>query len=65
MCTMWRNWDHRPLQLGEVGFLSFKPIVAGVDKWWDGNQFTAYRYTNIQFERFLTYRDETQDDFKM
>ena len=47
MCTRYPNWDHRKIEIGEVGFLNFFEVKAGVDK------FVPYRYSNIQFMKFV------------
>ena len=33
MCVRYPNWDHRKIEIGEVGFLNFLEIRAGMDKW--------------------------------
>ena len=53
MCTRFPNWDHRVIDIGEVGYLNFKERIAGVDKWFDGKAFIPYRYDDIQFIRFI------------
>lgn len=65
MCTRWPNWDHRELKLFEEGYLSFKVMQAGIDKWFDGSNFVPYKYTNIQFERFLEKLGDEKHEFKM
>lgn len=65
MCTRWPNWDHRELKIGEIGYLSFKVIQAGIDKWFDGSSFIPYKYTNIQFERFIDKKEDVKTKFKM
>lgn len=63
--TTWRNeyimlvrfphWEAPFPQIGEVGFLSFKEVVAGQDKWWDKYTQTniAYNYDNVIFLNFI------------
>lgn len=58
MCTRFPNWDHRKIEIGEVGFLSFFEIRAGVDKWYDGANLVPYRYNNIQFIKFIEKPEE-------
>lgn len=31
MCVQFPNWEHRELRLGEIGYLEYKEIRAGVD----------------------------------
>lgn len=54
MCTQFPNWEHRELQLGEVGYLSYQEIIAGVTQWFDGKDMVKYRYNMIQFLKFIT-----------
>ena len=49
MVTRFPNWDHRELELGEIGFLHYESVVAGVDKYWDGSKLVPYNYTNNIF----------------
>ena len=53
MCTRFPNWDHRVIDIGEVGYLNFKERLAGIDKWFDGKDFIPYRYDDVQFIRFI------------
>lgn len=53
MCTQFPKWDQRSIEIDEIGFLTVFEIRAGVDKWFDGNQFIPYRYNNIQFIKFI------------
>lgn len=53
MCTRFPNWEHKDIEIGEVGYLSFIEIKAGIDKWYDGNNMIPYRYNNIQFLKFI------------
>lgn len=60
MCTRYPNWHHRDIKLGEVGYLSFEIIEAGVDEWFDGNKMIPYKYDAIQFIKFVK-RPERED----
>ena len=40
MCVQFPNWEHRSLRLGEIGFLEYKEIRAGIDTWFDGSKIT-------------------------
>lgn len=53
MCTRWPNWDCDTLQLGDEGYLHYEERRAGIDEWWDGNQFIKYKYDNLQFVKFV------------
>lgn len=54
MCTRFPNWDHRNLDLGEVGYLNFEEIQAGSDKWFNGIDFIPYKYSGIHFIKFIS-----------
>lgn len=62
MCTRWPNWEHRNLDLGENGYLTYKEVVAGVDTWYDGTSFIPYNYTNIIFIKFVKESDNYDKD---
>lgn len=53
MCTRFPNWQCREIQLGEIGYLEFFEIRAGIDKWFDGSKMIPYNYNNIQFIKFI------------
>lgn len=53
MCSRPRDWDHRAIELGEVGYLNFVEVRAGVDTWFDGSKLTPYRYNNVYFIKFV------------
>ena len=58
MCVRWPNWEHRDLKLGEVGYLSYYIIQAGVDRWYNGAEFIPYKYSNIQFNKFIVTQSQ-------
>lgn len=58
MCVQFPNWEHRPLRLGEIGFLEYKEIRAGIDTWFDGSKMIPYNYNNIQFIKFIPKPEE-------
>ena len=53
MCTRYPNWDHRNIELDEIGYLNFMEIKAGVDTWFDGSKMIPYLYNGIQFIKFV------------
>lgn len=59
MCTRFPNWDHRELLNGEIGYVSFDIIQAGVDKWYKDGQFTPYNYSHVQFQKMLLKQSDT------
>lgn len=54
MCTRYPNWNHRMIDIDEVGYLNFFEIRAGVDKWVDGEKMIPYNYSGIQFDKFVS-----------
>lgn len=53
MCVQFPNWQHRQLNIGEVGYLTYEQHLAGIDKWFDGQSFQYYNYNCIQFIKFV------------
>lgn len=60
MCTRFPNWDHRKIELDEIGYLNFFEIQAGIDKWFDGTKMIPYNYSNIQFIKFIAKKDQNK-----
>lgn len=53
MCVRYPNWDHKTLEVGDIGFLQCQEIRAGIDCWFDGKQMVPYNYNTIQFIKFI------------
>ena len=51
--TRFPNWNQRHLEVGEVGYVVVKYVQEGIDKWYDGKEFIAYKYTNLVFLKFI------------
>ena len=64
MCTRVRNWEHRNIDIDEIGYLTYSEVIAGEDKWFDRvtNQFIPYNYTNIYFIKFVKKVDNSKKD---
>lgn len=64
MCVKFPNWDHRPIKLNDEGFLTYKEIREGIDKWYDAdkNEMVPYKYTNVQFIRFLPKNSDNNEE---
>ena len=60
MCTRFPNWEHRELRLGEIGYLEYMEIRAGIDLWFDGTKMVPYNYNNIQFIKFISKPPEKE-----
>ena len=63
MCKRYPNWDSRDLQIGEIGYLTFFEVKAGVDTWFDGSKMIPYRYNDIQFIKFVEKKDPKPNKF--
>lgn len=53
MCVMFPNWEQSYIDIDDVGYVSTRSVEAGVDKWYNGTDFTPYKYTNIIFQKFI------------
>jgi hypothetical protein len=64
MCVKFPNWDHGPIKLNSRGFLTYKEIREGIDKWYNPNskEMVPYKYTNVQFIRFLPEKISDNED---
>lgn len=53
MCVRFPGWIHSDININDVGYLTYKEIIAGIDSWYDGEKMIPYNYTNIIFVRFI------------
>lgn len=65
MCTRYPNWNHRRINIGETGFLTFEEIRAGVDKWYNGKEMIPYKYDAIQFLKFVDNPEKAENEYIM
>lgn len=65
MCVRYPNWDHREITLGEIGFLNYLEVTAGIDTWYNGEEQVPYKYTNIQFIKFIKKPKEIDTEYVM
>lgn len=58
------NWEAPVLKIGDVGYLSYKEVIAGHDVWWDRNTQSEkfYNYTNTLFETFIHEKPSESSD---
>lgn len=56
-CMMVRppNWDHRDIDIGEIGYVTYQEVEAGKDTWYciETREQIPYKYTNIYFMKFV------------
>lgn len=62
MCTRYPNWDHRGLKLFEEGFLTFEPVIEGIDTYFDGFNHVPYKYSAIRFISFIELPNKDKID---
>lgn len=60
MCVRYPNWDHRMLNKGEFGYLTYNIVAAGIDTW--GQECTPYKYSAIQFIKFVDEKNDKEKD---
>lgn len=65
MVTRCPNWEHRVVNVGEEGFLTYEDHIAGDSKWFDGKDFQTYRYTMSQFLKFIAEPKKITTDYVM
>lgn len=53
MCVRFPNWDQSNFNIGDIGYVTVRYVREGIDKWYDGNEFITYKYTNIIFLKFI------------
>lgn len=58
MCVRFPNWDQAAFNIGDVGYVTVKYVREGIDKWYDGNEFVTYKYTNIIFLKFIPEKEK-------
>lgn len=62
MCVMFPNWNQDCIEIGDIGYITFKYVREGIDKWFNGVEFVPYKYTNIIFLKFI--KDSIKIDTK-
>lgn len=65
MCTQFYNWDHRLVELDEIGYLNCIEIQAGIDKWFNGSTMIPYNYNMVQFIKFISKPKKESHEFIM
>lgn len=60
MCVRYPNWNHGPVDIGDIGYLHVKYVEEGVDKWFDGVKLIPYKYTNCIFIKFVKETVKTE-----
>lgn len=55
MCIRFPNWDCATLSVGDRGFVEYREVYGGIDKWYDkaSDTFVPYKFTDIHFLDFI------------
>ena len=64
MVTVWPNWESYIPEIGDVGFLTYDSVTAGVDTYYDRDKDTIvkYNFTNLVFSKFVKEVDNSKKD---
>lgn len=62
MCVRFPNWESPMLNIGDKGFVKYREVCAGLDKWYDkeSDTFIPYKFTDIHFLDFV-FEKQKQD----
>lgn len=64
MITKYPNWNQGPINIGDVGYVTYYIIIAGVTKWYTNSGentkevYTPYNYTHLALVKFI--KDNSQ-----
>lgn len=53
MCVRFPNWEQAAFDINDIGFVTVRYVREGIDKWYNGESFEVYKYTNIIFLKFI------------
>ena len=55
MCTRLPNWECSNIDIGDIGYVDYKEVIAGIDTWYNNSSkaFIKYNYTGIYFNNFI------------
>lgn len=64
MTTVFPNWESRIPDVGEVGYLEYDEVEAGVDTYYDriNDSIVKYNFSNQIFKRFVKEQDNSNKD---
>lgn len=64
MVTVWPNWDSYIPEIGDIGFLTYDSVTAGVDTYYDREtqKIVKYNFTNLVFNKFVKEVDNSKKD---
>lgn len=53
MCTQFPNWEQKTINVGDEGFVSVRYVRAGLDTWFNGQEYIPYKNTDVHFLKFV------------
>lgn len=62
MCVKFPNWNNAIFNYGDVGYVTVRFVREGIDRWYDGQDFNVYKYTNIIFLKFIKEKENFDSD---
>ena len=64
MVTVWPNWESYIPSIGDIGYLTYDNVIAGVDTYYDRNtnSIVKYNFTNLIFNKFVREQDNSKKD---
>ena len=64
MVTVWPNWESYIPNIGDIGYLTYDSVIAGVDTYYDRNtdSIVKYNFTNLIFNKFVREQDNSKKD---
>ena len=64
MVTVWPNWESYIPEVGDIGYLTYDSVIAGVDTYYDRSidSIVKYNFTNLVFNKFVKEQDNSKKD---
>ncbi len=63
MCVRYPNWNSVLINLGDIGFVKYSCVEAGIDQWWDGVKMNKFKYDDVIFYKFIPQTEESTNEF--
>ena len=60
MCVRFPNWNQASFNINDEGYVTVRYVREGIDKWYDGKEFIAYKYTNLVFLKFIHLKPKVE-----
>lgn len=67
MCTRLPNWECGNVEIGDIGYLDYRQVIAGIDTWYNQSikDFVKYNYTGIYFNNFVPKKEKIVKEIRM